>query len=302
MVSTALVIGASGLLGGHLLELRPEAIGTYRRRPRARLRQLDLGRPESCRSVLNGLAPLSEVVLATNAPSLEWCETCPEEARRELVEDVGSFLSILRDASPGATVTFVSTDYVFDGATGAYDESAATHPLQAYGHCKRDAERIVLSSGLPSWVVRTSFLYGEDRWQPARPASFPLSLLDRARRGEATAVSTGLRFSPTEVRSLAAAVWALAKQPPGGIIHAAGSPAVTRLDVAQATLSEWGLERWAGLRVVRPDSEGRLPGQAVRRPRDSSLDSRRLAEALGLALPTLEEGLRAVHARLEERT
>lgn len=60
----------------------------------------------------------------------------------------------------GAFLIHVSTDYVFDGsATRPYSEEDVCNPQSVYGHTKRAGEQLVLSSGLPSLVVRTSWLY-----------------------------------------------------------------------------------------------------------------------------------------------
>ena len=59
-----------------------------------------------------------------------------------------------------AFLIHVSTDYVFDGsATRPYSEEDVCNPQSVYGHTKRAGEQLVLSSGLPSLVVRTSWLY-----------------------------------------------------------------------------------------------------------------------------------------------
>ena len=41
---------------------------------------------------------------------------------------------------------FLSTDLVFDGQTGNYDESAPVNPLSIYAETKAAAERIVLAN------------------------------------------------------------------------------------------------------------------------------------------------------------
>jgi dTDP-4-dehydrorhamnose reductase len=60
----------------------------------------------------------------------------------------------------GAFLIHVSTDYVFDGsATRPYSEEDACNPQSVYGHTKWAGEQLVLDSGLPSLIVRTSWLY-----------------------------------------------------------------------------------------------------------------------------------------------
>jgi dTDP-4-dehydrorhamnose reductase len=293
-----LVVGASGLLGGHLLDLSPGALGTYRGQARPGLRHLDLADAGSVDTLLRDLVDLESVVVATNPPSLEWCEREPS-ASRAMVGDLEAFLVRLRRARPSCRVVFLSTDYVFDGTAGPYDESAPTRPLQEYGRHKRHSEEVVAASGLDHWIVRTSVLYGESRWEPSRAVSYPLQVVAAARRGGDVLATDNLWSKATEARSLAGIVWSLADRPGGGVIHCAGAPAVTRLELARTVLQVWELPAWPGLRPVSADAEGRVPGQTLRRPRNSSLVTRRLEEETGCVPVDLVSGLAAVRARWE---
>jgi dTDP-4-dehydrorhamnose reductase len=294
-----LVVGASGLLGGHLLDLAPDALGTYRRQARPGLVHLDLAFESSADALLRRLAALESVIIATNPPSLEWCEREPAASRR-MVADLDLFLGRLRRARPSCRIVFLSTDYVFDGTAGPYDEydeSAATHPLQEYGRHKRQSEEIVAASGLDHWIVRTSVLYGESRWEPSRPLSYPLQVVAAARSGGDVVATDNLWSKATEARSLAAIVWSLADRPGGGVIHCAGAPAVTRLELARLVLQVWELAPWPGLRPVSADAEGRVPGQTLRRPRNSSLATQKLEALTGRVPLDLASGLAAVRER-----
>ena len=64
-------------------------------------------------------------------------------------------------ARAGAFVVHVSTDYVFDGASGApYVESSPTAPLNAYGRSKLAGEAAVAARRRRHAIVRTSWLFG----------------------------------------------------------------------------------------------------------------------------------------------
>jgi dTDP-4-dehydrorhamnose reductase len=293
---TDLVLGASGLLGSHLMELRSHALGTYRTHPRPGLARLDMGDADAARGLLRDRG-LRHVVVAANPPSLEWCEAHAQDSHREQVEALQKFLTVLDEIAPASTLIFLSTDYVFDGRRGRYVEEDRPAPLQAYGRDKLAAEDVVRRSGHPAWIVRTSLLYGENRWEPGAAASFPLQVVRAARTAGRLVASDGLVSNPTEVRSLARLIWWLADRPPGGLLHAVGGPALTRLEFAHAALRVWGLPPWPGLERVSPSREGRLPGQSLRRPRDSSLATVRLERLTG-RLPTVEEGLSAVRRRV----
>jgi dTDP-4-dehydrorhamnose reductase len=64
-------------------------------------------------------------------------------------------------AAVGATVLYVSTDYVFDGAKGgAYVESDQPAPLSAYGRTKLAGEEATAVANKRHFVVRSAGLFG----------------------------------------------------------------------------------------------------------------------------------------------
>ena len=64
-------------------------------------------------------------------------------------------------AGRGASVVYVSSDYVFDGAKGEpYVETDQTAPLSAYGRTKLAGEDATAAANKRHFVVRSSWLFG----------------------------------------------------------------------------------------------------------------------------------------------
>ena len=64
-------------------------------------------------------------------------------------------------AAVGASVVYVSSDYVFDGSKGEpYVESDQTAPLSAYGRTKLAGEEATIAANKRHFVVRSSWLFG----------------------------------------------------------------------------------------------------------------------------------------------
>jgi dTDP-4-dehydrorhamnose reductase len=64
-------------------------------------------------------------------------------------------------AEVGASVVYVSSDYVFDGAKGEpYLEDDPTAPLSAYGRTKLAGEKATAAANKRHFVVRSSWLFG----------------------------------------------------------------------------------------------------------------------------------------------
>ena len=61
----------------------------------------------------------------------------------------------------GASVVYVSSDYVFDGAKGApYVESDQPAPLSAYARTKLAGEEVTAAANPRHFIVRSSWLFG----------------------------------------------------------------------------------------------------------------------------------------------
>ena len=62
----------------------------------------------------------------------------------------------------GATLFYISTDYVFDGTNaGEYEVDAPTNPKNEYGKAKLQGEEAVQAAGGDYYIIRTSWVFGQ---------------------------------------------------------------------------------------------------------------------------------------------
>jgi dTDP-4-dehydrorhamnose reductase len=82
------------------------------------------------------------VIHPAGIPDIDRCEQNPALARAVNVEGTRNVVEAAR--ATGATLVFISTDAVFDGAKRApYTEEDQANPPSVYGHTKVEAEQIV---------------------------------------------------------------------------------------------------------------------------------------------------------------
>lgn len=180
-------------------------------------------------------------------------------------------LAAASDAA-GAGLTYISTDYVFDGETdGEYAEDAPRNPVNAYGATKAEGEAAVESMSGPWQIVRTSWLFGPG------PHNFVLTIRRLLAERETLQVVDDQRGRPTYAPDLARVLAHLLRTRPAGVFHATNAGACTWFDFARevARLKGDDPDR------VRPCGSEAYPTPA-RRPRRSILASRNL-EASGCA-------------------
>src|SRR5262249_14592149 len=146
-------------------------------RARAGLVPVDFTKPGDATRVIRALAP-EAIVLAAANPNVDRCEDDPHAAWMLNAEAPAEVARAAREIK--AFVTFVSTDYVFDGS-GPKREGDATRPLNAYGRTKLAGE-LATQVLLPhaGAIVRTTGVYGWERGG----TNFILQLANRLGRGE----------------------------------------------------------------------------------------------------------------------
>jgi dTDP-4-dehydrorhamnose reductase len=274
-----LVTGGSGILGGWLTTLAARqwhVTGTYLTRARASRavswRQLDVTDETLVAALFAEVGP--DVVVHTAAVSAgDWQEM-------EQVNVAGTRHVAHAAASCGARLLHLSTDLVFDGQKGNYVEEDDPAPVTQYGRSKALAEQEVLGSRADTVVVRTSLIYS---WHPERDRHTRW-LIAGLSSGESVRLFTDEIRCPIWVESLARALLELVRAQYNGVLHVAGSQALSRYDY--------------GLRLIRfhgLDSSPIIPGlsreSGLVRPLDTTLDCARARQLLATPLPGLDEVL-----------
>ena len=128
-----------------------------------------------------------------------------------------------------ARTVYFSTEYVFDGADGPYDEDHRPNPLSVYGKSKLAGEQAVLDADPRALVLRTTVVYGPEE----QGKNFVYRLVASLKSGTEILVPIDQLSSPTYNRDLAAAAAKLAKKRVTGIVNAAGPEVISRVEFAQ---------------------------------------------------------------------
>jgi dTDP-4-dehydrorhamnose reductase len=295
-----LVVGASGLIGSHVyarLSEKHDVVGTRRARDIPGLLKLDAADPRAVVDFYAEHGPFSHVVACMNPPSAAWCEKHPDFSWKQQVE---AHANLVEDSPEGTGFVCFSSDYVFDGEDAPYEENDTPNPLQVFGEHKHEMEEVVGASDHPTWILRSSVVYGTNRLDPELSSSYVALVRKRLLDGQSVAASHDQVSCPTWAGSIAEVVEAIvAGRVLPGLWHAAGRSPCTRYEFAQAIVERFGLDDKAhliervSLRVDAPEEAG----GGLRRPRDSRLDSSWLRNELGHdSLCGYREGLRRMSA------
>lgn len=182
-------------------------------------------------------------------------------------------------AGIGARLVHISTDMVLDGEHPPYDERAQPAPVHDYGRAKAIAESLVRQEAPAAAIVRTSLVC---RLDPPDPTTQWIVESLRNRR-PVTLYSDEIRC-PIWLDDLAAALLELAAGEFGGVINVAGPQALSRYEMGTRLARYLDLDA-AGITAG-------LSGQnAVRRPRNLTLDTSLARQVLRTPLRSFDEGL-----------
>jgi dTDP-4-dehydrorhamnose reductase len=290
----ALVIGASGQIGGHLLaELARRghaAVGTRRGFAVPGLPSLDIANDAHVRQAIADVRP-GAVFLPAGFTWVDGCEKDPERAFRENRDLPLAVARAARDA--GALFVHFSTDYVFDGKDGPYGEDAPASPVSVYGRAKLEAEER-LRAEVPAHVIaRTTTVYGPE----LQGKNFVFQVVAKARKGETMQVPHDQVSTPSYGPDVARAVVELVEARARGTFHVAGPDLIDRAAFGRLACEVLGLDP----RTIVPVATADL-GQPAARPLRGGLRCDKLASlGLDVRLRDAREGLTAFAEWLRSR-
>jgi len=239
------------------------------------------------------------VINAAAYTAVDKAETDLEAARR-LNRDAPAAMA-RTCAERDVPFVHISTDYVFDGETGApYDETSRRNPINAYGLTKAEGEAALedlARQGARLAVVRSAWVFTADH------DGFFKTMLRLARERDEVSVVEDQQSNPTPASACAEATLALAQalldrdRAAEGLFHAAGAQAMTRADFAEAIFARLAARgaRRPNLKRVSSDAFP-LP---ARRPLDTRLVSAKLERATAWRAPDVFTALDACLKRAE---
>ncbi|MFM1836003.1 MAG: dTDP-4-dehydrorhamnose reductase, partial [Bacteroidota bacterium] len=269
MKKTILITGSNGLLGQKLVDLLSkedniQLIATAKgdnRLPNQEgyvYQSLDITDSQQVNEVFAAYKP--QIVIHTAAMTnvdtcesdLEGCESLNVKAVEYIVEACekqGSFLCHL------------STDFIFDGADGPYDEEATPNPISIYGESKLKAEKIIQASSIRWAIARTVLVFGIV--PDMSRTNIILWVKKSLEEGKQINVVTDQFRTPTLAEDLAMGCWLIAQKEAEGIFNISGEELLTPYEMAIQTAEYFHLPK----ELIKPADSSTFTQPAKRPPR-----------------------------------
>jgi dTDP-4-dehydrorhamnose reductase len=238
------VTGANGMLGGEAvaqLAGRHDvlALGFGPGRPPEgsyRWLEADLGDGRSMESALLEFG--AQAVLHAGAVTdVDGCEREPDAAWRV---NAGGTQQIARACRTlGARLVTISTDYVFDGASGPYGEDDLPNARGVYAQSKLAGEWAALSIAPDCAVARVAVVYSG---RATARSTFATQVVEKLSRGEVVKAFDD-QFTSTTLAASGAAMCLelLLEHAYRGVLHVSDETVMDRVDFARRVAARFGL-------------------------------------------------------------
>lgn len=293
-MKTLLITGASGFLGYNVIEQNISnwnicALTNHRKFSFRNITQVycNLANEKLLNNSLESIKPDAIIHLAAISDT-NYCES-----NIEIAKQVNITASInLASYASGRNIPFIfiSTDLVFDGIKGNYDETDNTYPLNEYGKQKAFTEKEILSLNKNACVLRMPLMFGYAGYYSQ---SFLQPFIENIKSNKKQMLFTDEYRSILDGKSAAKGIMLALDNNWKGIYHLGGNEKISRYDFGLRICDEYSLDKELLIPTLQKDLKLAAP-----RPADVTLNSNKarrvgfVAEDIAYAIAQLKESIK----------
>ncbi|MCO4292458.1 SDR family oxidoreductase [Solitalea sp. MAHUQ-68] len=298
MSKKVLITGSNGLLGQKLLDKirnnsQFEVIATAKGEDRYCeegyiYESLDVTKRDEVLNIMNIYKP-DHVIHTAAMTNVDACEAEKELCKQLNVDSVAYFIEACK--ANQSHFVHLSTDFIFDGANGPYDEDAAPNPLSYYGQTKLESEELLKQSDIDYAILRTIIVYGVVK--DMSRSNIVLWAKGALESKKSINVVNDQFRNPTLAEDLADACILAVEKKAQGVFNASGKDFMSILEIVERIADFWGLDK----SLITPISAEGL-NQPAKRPVKTGFILDKSNAVLGYQPHTFEEGLAIMDKQL----
>ena len=228
-----------------------------------------------------------------NTAAMTNVDACESDKENCYALNVGSVKSLIHLSEQyNIQLIHLSTDFIFDGESGPYEEDDLPNPLSHYGQTKLEAEQLLRKSSCRWVVLRTIIVYGiVNDMSRTNVILWAKSALEK---GNPINVVDDQWRMPTLAEDLAECCLLAAKKNAEGVFNASGKDMLSILELVLKVAEYWNLDS----KLINPISADSL-NQAAKRPKRTGFILDKSKNILGYNPKSFEEGIAIVDAQLK---
>lgn len=297
-----LVTGSNGLLGQKITErvlnqkdvvLIATAIGPnrYSIKEGYEYAEMNIADEQSVFDVIAQYQP--DVIINTAAmTNVDTCELEKEKCWQLNVKAVEYLIKACEQFK--IQLIHLSTDFIFDGADGPYDEEAEPNPLSYYGESKLAAENLLKDSNIHWTILRTIIVYGIVN--DMSRSNIVLWAKGALEKGNPINVVDDQWRMPTLAEDLAEICLLAAKKGAQGVYNASGKDMMSIIDLVKEVADFYQLDQ----SLIHPISSSSL-NQTAKRPVKTGFILDKSIKGLGYQPHSFREGLQIMDEQMKMR-
>ena len=291
-----LITGSNGLLGQKLVQLIiekgvDELVATARGKNRLPypedkyvFDELDITNKHQVKTVISKHQP--DAVIHTAAmTNVDQCESEKEACWGLNVNAVNYLIEACADDN--IFLLHLSTDFIFDGQDGPYDEEAAANPISYYGESKLAAEKLFENSSIDYAIARTVLVYGIAHDMSRN--NIILWVKQSLEEGKEIKVVDDQLRSPTLAEDLAMGCYLIVQQKASGVFNISGKDVLNPYQMAEKTAAFFNLDT-STMKKADPSTFS----QPAKRPPKTGLIIEKARTQLGYEPHSFDEGIAIV--------
>lgn len=301
-MKTILVTGSNGLLGQKITERvlagkQFNLIATAKGANRFPVKEgyvyaeMDILDPANVKDVVEKYKP--DAIIHTAAmTNVDTCEDHKALAHELNVGAVETLIAI--SEKHNIQLVHLSTDFIFDGADGPYDELAAPNPLSYYGITKLEAEETIKNSKCKWAILRTIIVYGIV--SDMSRSNIVLWAKGALEKGSSINVVNDQWRMPTLAEDLADCCLLAVGKDAQGVYNASGKDMMSISELVSRVADYWNLDK----SLVKEISAAAL-NQTAKRPVRTGFILDKTIRELNYNPHSFEEGLAVLDQQLKDR-
>jgi dTDP-4-dehydrorhamnose reductase len=259
MSKKLLIFGGSGFVGGNMVVTACKrnwdvCIADNRPIPQAEWWLVNILDKDMVDKVIEDIKPTAVVNVAAVA-DIDQAEREQELADKVNVE--GARYIAESCAKRGIRLVFFSSDAVFDGQGGFYNEEDIPNPINYYGRTKAEAEKAVLEVCPSAAIIRISLVLG---FPITTGNSFFANLESKLREGNEILCPLDEIRTPVDVITLSECVLELCENDFSGVLHIGATDSINRYDLTRKITHRMGFdEKLLKAQTLVEPGPGRAP-------------------------------------------
>jgi dTDP-4-dehydrorhamnose reductase len=222
------ILGASGFIGKNLFnflkEKKMNVVGTYNKNKHKDLIFFDIAK-----SSVEKL-PLEDIkygILCSGVAKIDECKKKLGYSNKINVVNLEKIIEKFLDKS--IIPVFISSESVFDGVRGGYEEASIRNPKSVYGEQKKQIEDFIISNSKEYFIIRLGKIFGTKK----EDGGIFFDWIEKYRKGEKIICASNQNLSLTYVMDVAKGIAKLLEKNKFGIFHIDSGIHKSRLEFAE---------------------------------------------------------------------